>query len=237
MFTGSLAKLNKRVELIRKAKRMEKTPEKEITLRETKAFEGGQARDPLLDDKSTLLTESEQSKDARRHDLTHSHGRLFDPALSSLAIHDNILRAAMDHQKTHDYILRAAMDHQKTEEIPIPREKSSHEDYDGGHKIPKLLINSVELDDEQMKPPNPKKGSSRASSAGSGTSNDNTTSAAKPKQMSTMAFVQKKKEEALEKRITTSLPYSLVGKIGDYKQENPTILSCDIRERLISEGM
>ena len=31
LFTGSLAKLNKRVELIRKAKRMEKTPEKEIT--------------------------------------------------------------------------------------------------------------------------------------------------------------------------------------------------------------
>ena len=75
LFTGSLAKLNKRVELIRKAKRMEKTPEKEITLRETKAFEGGQARDPLLDDKSTLLTESEQSKDARRHDLTHSLGK------------------------------------------------------------------------------------------------------------------------------------------------------------------
>ena len=43
--------------------------------RETKAFEGGQARDPLLDDKSTLLTESEQSKDARRHDLTHSLGK------------------------------------------------------------------------------------------------------------------------------------------------------------------
>ena len=42
---------------------------------ETKAFEGGQARDPLLDDKSTLLTESEQSKDARRHDLTHSLGK------------------------------------------------------------------------------------------------------------------------------------------------------------------
>ena len=75
LFTGSLAKLNKRVELIRKAKRMEKTPEKEITLRETKAFEGGQARDPLLDDKSTLLTESEQSKDARCHDLTHSLGK------------------------------------------------------------------------------------------------------------------------------------------------------------------
>ena len=75
LFTGSLAKLNKRVELIRKAKRMEKTPEKEITLRETKAFEGGQARDPLLDDKSTLLTESEQSKDGRRHDLTHSLGK------------------------------------------------------------------------------------------------------------------------------------------------------------------
>ena len=103
--------------------------------RETKAFEGGQARDPLLDDKSTLLTESEQSKDARRHDLTHSHGRLFDPVLSSLAIHDNILRAAMDHQKI--------------EEIPVPREKSSHEDSDGGHKIPKILINSVELDDQQ----------------------------------------------------------------------------------------
>ena len=45
------------------------------TERETKAFEGGQARDPLLDDKSTLLTESEQSKDARRHDLTHSLGK------------------------------------------------------------------------------------------------------------------------------------------------------------------
>ena len=43
--------------------------------RETKAFERGQARDPLLDDKSTLLTESEQSKDARRHDLTHSLGK------------------------------------------------------------------------------------------------------------------------------------------------------------------
>ena len=187
---------------------------------ETKAFEGGQARDPLLDDKSTLSTESEQSKDARRHDLTHSHGRLFDPALSSLAIHDNILRAAMDHQKTHDYILRAAMDHQKTEEIPVPREKSSHEDSDGGHKIPKILINSVELDDEQMKPPNSrnhwsKKGSSPASSAGSGTSNDNT----------------------LEKRITTGIPSSLLGKIGDYKRENPTILACQIRERLISEGM
>ena len=103
--------------------------------RETKAFEGGQARDPLLDDKSTLLTESEQSKDARRHDLTHSHGRLFDPALPSLWI--------------HDYILRATMDHQKTGEIPVPREKSSHEDSDGGHKIPKILINSVELDDQQ----------------------------------------------------------------------------------------
>ena len=45
------------------------------TERETKAFEGGQARVPLLDDKSTLLTESEQSKDARRHDLTHSLGK------------------------------------------------------------------------------------------------------------------------------------------------------------------
>ena len=45
------------------------------TEREMKAFEGGQARDPLLDDKSTLLTESEQSKDARRHDLTHSLGK------------------------------------------------------------------------------------------------------------------------------------------------------------------
>ena len=70
---------------------------------ETKAFEGGQARDPLLDDKSTLLTESEQSKDARRHDLTHSHGRLFDPALSSLGIHDYILRAAMNHQAANAY--------------------------------------------------------------------------------------------------------------------------------------
>ena len=113
------------------------------------------------------------------------------------------------------------------------------EESDGGHKIPKILINSVELDDEQMKPPNPrnrrsKKSSSPASSAGSGTSNDNTTSAAKPKQMSIMAF--EKKEEALEKRITTSLPSSLLGKIGDYKRENPTILSCEIRERLISEG-
>ena len=130
-------------------------------------------------------------------------------------------------------------DDMKTEEIPVPREKSSHEDSDGGHKIPKILINSVELNDEQMKPPNPrnrrsKKSSSPASSAGSGTSNDNTTSAAKPKQMSIMAF--EKKEEALEKRITTSLPSSLLGKIGDYKRENPTILSCEIRERLISEG-
>merc|ERR1712087_466446 len=71
-----------------------------------------------------------------------------------------------------------------------------------------------------MKPPNPrnhwsKKGSSPASSAGSGTSNDNT----------------------LEKRITTGIPSSLLGKIGDYKRENPTILACEIRERLISEGV
>ena len=73
------------------------------TERETKAFEGGQARDPLLDDKSTLLTESEQSKDARRHDLTHSHGHQFDPALSSLGIHDYILRAAMNHQAANAY--------------------------------------------------------------------------------------------------------------------------------------
>ena len=72
LFTGSLAKLNKRVELIRKAKRMEKTPEKEITNQNLNHFE---ARDPLLDDESTLLTESEQSKDARRHDLTHSLGK------------------------------------------------------------------------------------------------------------------------------------------------------------------
>jgi len=76
--------------------------------RETKAFEGGQARDPLLDDKSTLLTESEQSKDARRHDLTHSLGRLFDPALSSLGIHDYILRAAMNHQAANAYAFSLA---------------------------------------------------------------------------------------------------------------------------------
>ena len=130
------------------------------------------------------------------------------------------------------------MDHQKTAEIPVPQEKSSHEDSDGGHKIPKILINSVELDDEQMKPPNPKKGSSPASSAGSGTSNDNTTtSAAKPKQMSISAYVRKKKEKAFEKRITTGIHSTLLGKIGDYKRENPTILACEIRERLISEGM
>lgn len=36
--------------------------------REAKAYEG-QSRDPLSDDKSTLITESELSKDARRHDL------------------------------------------------------------------------------------------------------------------------------------------------------------------------
>ena len=126
----------------------------------------------------------------------------------------------------------------KTEKISVPGDQSSHEDSDGGHKIPKILINTVELDDEQMKPPNPKKGSSPASSAGSGTSNDNTTtSAAKPKQMSISAYVQKKKEEALEKRITTGIPSTLLGKIGDYKRENPTILACEIRERLISEGM
>ena len=111
-------------------------------------------------------------------------------------------------------------DDMKTEEIPVPRDQSSHEDSNGGLEIPKILINSVELDDEQMKPPNPrnhwsKKGSSPAFSAGSGTSNDNT----------------------LEKRITTGIPSSLLGKIGDYKRENPTILACQIRERLISEGM
>ena len=52
---------------------------------------------------------------------------------------------------------------------------------------------------------NSKKGSSPAS-GGSVTSND-TTSSAKPKQMSIMAFVEKKKEEALEKRITTGTGY------------------------------
>ena len=71
--------------------------------RETKAFEGGQARDPLLDDKSTLLTESEQSKDARLHDLTHSHGRLFDPALPSLGIHDYIFGALVVEHSWRNY--------------------------------------------------------------------------------------------------------------------------------------
>ena len=102
-------------------------------------------------------------------------------------------------------------DDMKTEEIHVPQEKSSH----GGLKIPEILINNVELDHEQMKPPNPRNRSSPASSAGSGTSNYNT----------------------LEKRITTGIPSSLLGKIGDYKRENPTILACQIRERLISEGM
>ena len=105
-------------------------------------------------------------------------------------------------------------DDMKTEEIHVPQEKSSHEDSDGGLKIPEILINNVELDHEQMKPPNPRNRSSPASSAGSGTSNDNTSSAAKP-----------------------GIPSTVLGKIGDYKRENPTILSCEIRERLISEGM
>ena len=40
-------------------------------------------------------------------------------------------------------------DDMKTEEIPVPRDQSSHEDSDGGLEIPKILINSVELDDQQ----------------------------------------------------------------------------------------
>ena len=40
-------------------------------------------------------------------------------------------------------------DDMKTEEIPVPRDQSSHEDSDGGLKIPKILINSIELDDQQ----------------------------------------------------------------------------------------
>ena len=40
-------------------------------------------------------------------------------------------------------------DDMKTEEIPVPGDQSSHEDSDGGLKIPKILINSVELDDQQ----------------------------------------------------------------------------------------
>ena len=40
-------------------------------------------------------------------------------------------------------------DDMKTEEIPVPRDQSSHEDSDDGLKIPKILINSVELDDQQ----------------------------------------------------------------------------------------
>ena len=40
-------------------------------------------------------------------------------------------------------------DDMKTEEIPVPRDQSSHEDSNGGLEIPKILINSVELDDQQ----------------------------------------------------------------------------------------
>ena len=40
-------------------------------------------------------------------------------------------------------------DDMKTEEIPVPRDQSSHEDSDGGLEIPKILVNSVELDDQQ----------------------------------------------------------------------------------------
>ena len=36
---------------------------------ETKPYEGHSSRDLLSDDKSTLINESEQSKDARHHDL------------------------------------------------------------------------------------------------------------------------------------------------------------------------